>query len=109
MKHILSVFGSAFLGATVGYVAHQVTQLRAATGDGPRDIIVGAPPITATVAGLIGVVFGRSRAAAFFAGAAIAGSVGDRLDMAVPAIADAKEKLLAMGRRERPGNPARGS
>ena len=44
------------------------------------------------------MVFGRSRAAAFLAGAAITGSVGDRLDMAVPAIADAKEKLLAMGR-----------
>jgi Kef-type K+ transport system membrane component KefB len=93
MKHLLSIIGSAFAGATVGYVAHQLMQ-RQSNPDGPRELIVGAPPFTALVAALIGIIFGRSNASAFLAGAAITASVGDKLDMAMPAIASAKRKLI---------------
>jgi hypothetical protein len=57
-------------------------------------LIVGAPPFTALVAAVIGIIFGRSNASAFLAGAAITASVGDKLDMAMPALANAKHRLL---------------
>ena len=45
---------------------------------------------------MIGIIFGRSNASAFLAGAAITASVGDKLDMAMPAMASAKQRLLDM-------------
>lgn len=94
MRRLFSIFGSAFAGATVGYVAHQLMQRRSNPEGAATELIVGAPPFTAVVAAVIGIVFGRSQASAFLAGAAITASVGDKLDMAMPAMASAKQKLL---------------
>ncbi|MDJ0961060.1 MAG: hypothetical protein QNJ88_10395 [Acidimicrobiia bacterium] len=96
MRRLLSIFGSAFAGATVGYVAHQLMQRQSNPEGAPRELIVGAPPFTAGVAAVIGIIFGRSNASAFLAGAAITASVGDKLDMAMPAMASAKQRLLDM-------------
>ena len=96
MRRLLSILGSAFAGATAGYVAHQLRQRQANPEGAPTELIVGAPPVTALVAAVIGIIFGRSNASAFLAGAAITASVGDKLDMALPAMAGAKQKLLDM-------------
>ena len=103
MKRILEVVGSAFSGATAGYVAHQLVQRQNDPADAPKELIIGAPPFTALIAAVIGIVFGRSRAFAFLAGAAITGSVGDRLDLTLPAMAGAKQKLMDLATsRNRP-------
>ncbi len=96
MRRLFSIIGSAFAGATVGYVAHQLMQRHQQPDDAPQELIVGAPPVTALVAAVIGIVFGRSNATAFLAGAAITASVGDKLDLAVPAMAGAEQKLIGM-------------
>jgi len=102
MKRILSIISAAFMGATVGYVAHQVMQRQPGPEGAPIEVIVGAPPFTALLAAVIGLVFGRSRAAAFLAGAAITGSVGDRLDRSMPAIATVKERLAELKQQGEP-------
>jgi uncharacterized membrane protein YeaQ/YmgE (transglycosylase-associated protein family) len=94
MRRLFSILGSAFAGATVGYVAHQLMQRQSNPAGAATELIVGAPPFTAAVAAVIGIIFGRSNASAFLAGAAITASVGDKLDMAMPAMASAKQKLL---------------
>jgi hypothetical protein len=90
MKRILSVLGAAFGGATVGYVAHQLVRRQASPETASPEVIVGAPPATALVATAIGIVFGRSKVSAFFAGAAITLAVGDKLDLVVTAMVESK-------------------
>lgn len=100
MKRILSVMIAAFLGATVGYVVNQVLDMRQSP-DGVKTnaLVVGAPPLTAAVAALVGVVFGRSRVGAFLVGAVVTAAAGDSLDRAVPPLTDLREKVKALKNR----------
>jgi hypothetical protein len=97
MKRIIPVILSAFAGATLGYVINQILDMRSSPeGLKPDAIVVGAPPVTAGAAALIGAIFGRSRKGAFLTGAVIAAAFGDTLDRAMPPMTELKRKVRAI-------------
>lgn len=100
MKRFFGVITAAFFGSTVGYVGHQFMHAQKSP-DGkisPDALVVGAPVVTAGIATLVGLLFGkRGRFVAFLTGAAIAGTMGDKLDAMVPGLAEAKQKMLDKG------------
>jgi hypothetical protein len=101
MKHIISVALYAFAGATTGYVLNQILDMRSSPEGIKRDaVVVGAPPVTAVAAALVGAIFGRSRKGAFLTGAVLGAAFGDNLDRAMPPMSELKRKAQAM--RPRP-------
>lgn len=97
MKRLFSTVSAAFAGSTAGYVLHQVMAAKKAS---PKDakqppLVVGAPVVTAGIASIVGVFFGkRAAVAAFITGAAVAGVLGDKLDGMVPGLGDVKQRML---------------
>lgn len=97
MKRILSVMVAGFIGATVGYVVHQVLDMqKSPDGVKTEALVIGAPPLTAAVAALVGIIFGRSRVGAFLVGAVVAAAAGDALDRAMPPMADLRNRVMAL-------------
>lgn len=100
MKRLLSTISAAFAGSTAGYVAHQVMAAKKSSSPDTKQppLVVGAPVVTAGIASIVGILFGKRAAiAAFITGAVAAGVMGDKLDSMVPGLADAKKKLTKPG------------
>ncbi len=83
MRRLAAVAASAFLGATVGYVIHQVFVMD--EDRRPPRLIVGAPVSVGLVATLAGLTAGtHDRGVAFVAGVATGAALGVHLDDQIP-------------------------
>lgn len=86
-RRLVTCLLGGFAGAAAGFVIYQLRTAQSEVDAGSRDITVAAPPVTASLAALIGLVSGRGALGAFMAGAGLTAALGTSLDERVTGIA----------------------
>ena len=91
----LAILGAAAAGATAGYVVHQlIGRQHHGPSEAPSDLTIGAPLVPTAVALGVGLVSGRrSLLAAAVVGFTLSAAAGPKIDLLIPAIRTARERL----------------